>query len=788
MGGPGFATADSGESLVGRERELGEIESLLASESLVTLTGLGGSGKTALAAEIARRFEAAGKRISLVDLAPISEPSGLASAVATAVGARETAMIDLSAAILSELRLTGRTLVLDNFEHLLPAAPFVSWLLDQVPSLRVVATSRVALGLPGEVEFRLGPLQVPTSAADIEDAPASRVFLRRAGLPAVERLAPDEQAAVAEICSSLDGMPLALELAAAWSSILSPRAIRRRLESGALRLDRSGDDRQASLTRIIEATLDLVTPADAAVFDRLGAFVGGFDEAAASAVVGSPEVLVNLRALAGVALIQVSATADGEPLFRLLEVIRTVARTRLARDPTYAAIRRRHAEHFADRAEAAADRLRTHTFGDALAGARLADPNLQTAFESAVAERDAPLAVRIAASLASGAMRAGTLREGEARVRAALELGELPPGIRADGLNAIVSLRDALGMPRIVALAEEAVALAQAAQDPVREVRTLITLANVGPVEDGPDLWRRASELARGINFWWGLATAQVNLGANRAGVGELAEALAAFREAQTAYALADDAVGAAMATSDAAEMLAALGEEETAAGELRRAIPVLRDAAPAMLIVPALAALAILAVRAGDQADALILLAECGHAVTRSESGYVASDFFKAAAVVLADGHPIEAARALGACDPDGLWASDRTFLEAASAGLAKRLGSQRLVRELGAGRRLESSVLFSQVTRAVDAENPELTLRLRAKYEGFTPREAEVLRLVAEGRTDPEIAERLGMKSKTASVHVANIKAKLGIENRVEAALMARRLLDDAEARKDV
>lgn len=773
------------QSLIGRESELVAIEAALTEHRLVTLTGLGGCGKTSLAGELARRTIARGTLVHLVDLAPVADSTTVTTAIAAALGARESSTMNLEAASAATLTGAPSLLVLDNFEQVLAAAPTVAWLLDHAPEARILVTSRVALGLDAEQEIRLEPLAVPETTADIDAAPASRLFLRSAGLGASSDLVAEDRAAVAGICRSLDGLPLALELAASWTSILSPRAIQRRLNEGALRLDRPGD-RQASLEQIIGATLGLVDSEAREAFERLGAFAGAFDEEAARAVLDREDALVPLRTLAEVAVLHVGTGTDGEPSFRFLETVRTEARRRLGDAGAGLEVGGRHAEHYATRAQAAAHRLRTQTFGDPEAAARLADPNVLAAFEFAVDAGEPELASRLAAAMASGAIHSGSLSAAMARIVTALDLGPVPPGIRSDALNALVSLRGALGETGLVDLAREAVATARAANDRGREVRALVTLGNQLR-ERGVEAQEEAIRIATEIDYHSVVATANMNLGFMHEAAGRIPQALACFEAAQAAFERAVDRVGGAIALASIGDIQVSMGRPEVAMAHFEAALPILRESAPAQYQTVPLVGLAILLVGAGDQAGAYAHLAEASDLLGETESRDAWNDVAMAASIVLARDHPSEAARAFGAVDASAVVPAYAGRLETTAEGLRRTLGQARFERERRAGARAGGHALGAEIAGVIRSAKPVLTLHLRAAFEAFTPREGEVLRLLSEGKADPEIAALLRMTPKTASVHVANIKGKLGVANRVEAALMARRMLDglSSEAR---
>jgi predicted ATPase/DNA-binding CsgD family transcriptional regulator len=773
--------------LIGRSDELAALNAALADARLVTLTGLGGIGKTTLARAY---FDSGGVGERwFVDLAAISTADEVPGAIAAAVGVVESAASDLRAGIVASLGPSRGLLVLDSFEHVQAAGEFVGELLAAAPSIRVLATSRVRVGLPEEIEAAVGPLPVPGSDAELETAPASALFLRRAGERGrlIEALAPEDRAAVMEVCRRLDGLPLAIELAAGWTSILTPRAIARRLVEQRLELSQDGPPRHASLERVVEATLELVPEADRRVFDALGVFVAPFDEADAAAVAGSSDVLESLRRLGSVALVRARSDADGEPRFSMLETLRAVADRRLRQGARLAPTQARMAAWFGRRSEDAANRFRFHSWSDERAGRELADPNLVASFDAALAVEDATSALQIAASLSTGALRNGILREPAARIRKALALRGGTPGPRADALNALASITREVGdYAAAVPIGDEAVAAGQASGDVIRIVRTLITKANVGPRSEAAPILERAAELGTAGGFDWGAAIALTNLSYEMLDVPDYERAVSLMERARVAYLAAGDEVGATNVLADIADGYAFLGRLEEALHLHRQAYANRAGRGIRFVVASQVGSLAILEAHTGHLDDAYVHLIEAHAVVADVESAAVMADWLDVASKVLAPGHPAAAARALGAFerlhDPEDNARHDMPLAARSLAIVERALGRRRLDAERAAGAALSADALIGQLLALARRSISSGHGRLRGRYGSLTAREQEVLRHLAAGRTDPEIADDLGISPKTASVHVANLKAKLGADTRVEAVLVARDLVGGA------
>ncbi len=396
-------------SLVGRGPELAALTDLLARDDvrIVTITGPGGTGKTRLAlaaAELAAPgFESGACFVSLVDA---DEPPLVPPAIATALGLDEAGTRTPAQLVAAALADRQMLLVLDNFEHVLPAARHIADLLADAPRLRVLITSRASVRLRGEHEFPVPPLELPRPGAsldEIADSPAVELFARRARQvnPTV-RLDDAATQSMAEICRRLDGLPLALELVAARARLLSPEKMLERLGTG---LDAGGSAsdapvHQRTLRDTIDWSYELLQEDERTVFRKIGVFAGGFSVEAAEQIIeppGARSVLDLLDALLANSLLRVTSEGDGR--LAMLAVIGEFAREALAHAREAEATRRAHAHYYAQLAESFEPGIARDPAGDEALALERERGNLRAALRFALENDDRALGQRLAGSL-----------------------------------------------------------------------------------------------------------------------------------------------------------------------------------------------------------------------------------------------------------------------------------------------------------------------------------------------------------------------------------------------------
>jgi predicted ATPase/class 3 adenylate cyclase len=355
-------------SFVGREDDVAELDALLDDHRLVTVTGPGGTGKTRLALRVAAGRLERHDGVFFVDLSAVREPGLIVPAIAGALKVRDEPSVALEESLLQRLGDTTTLLVLDNFEQLVEGSSVVGTFLDRAPGVTVVATSRVALRLAGEQEYRVDPLSLPDHSAEAPEAlmssEAVTLFVERvAAIRKGFAVTPENAAAIAQIVARLDGLPLALELAATKLRILDVSDLAGRLERRLPMLTggaRDAPERQRTLAETIRWSEESLAADERALFARLSVFSGGFRTAAAEEVCAEgADVLDPLGSLVDASLLRRAESPDGSLRFSMLETIREYALGRFAEAPASerAAIQRRHAIYVRDLAERAEPHL-----------------------------------------------------------------------------------------------------------------------------------------------------------------------------------------------------------------------------------------------------------------------------------------------------------------------------------------------------------------------------------------------------------------------------------------------
>jgi predicted ATPase/DNA-binding XRE family transcriptional regulator len=479
--------------LVGRSAQIAEVSGLLRQEAvrLVTLTGPGGVGKTRLALAVADVLSGelpAGA--VFVDLAPLRDPGLVVAKIAATLGLSDQGTVPLADIVRRFLAERRMLLMLDNYEHLLGAAMVVSELLQAGPSVKALVTSREALRLRGEREYAVPPLALPDLHPSpdpdaLAESDAVQLFVQRAtDVQAGFRLTPENTATVAVICQRLDGLPLAIELAAARVKVLPPPALLARLERRLSLLTggpRDAPERQQTLRDAIAWSYDLLSPDEQTLFQRLGTFVGGWTLDTAEAVVGDDEidVLQGISSLVEKSLVRGGDAPDGEPRFRMLETVREFALERLAASGEETATRALHAAHFVALAEATAAKIRGPAQVEALDRLEADLANIRAAFVWLAEREDIEAVARLSVAMGQFWVHRGHVGEARGWIdRVLLRADLMPESLRLQTLQAATGFARVQG-DRAEARRRgvEALALARALGSAPEVIESLQTLA-----------------------------------------------------------------------------------------------------------------------------------------------------------------------------------------------------------------------------------------------------------------------------------------------------------------------
>ncbi len=479
-------------SFVGRKREITQLEQLLGTSRLLTLTGPPGTGKTRLALEVASRVTSRfPDGVCFVELAPIRDPQLLSSTIAKALGIREISGQPLLNAVKKYLNRKLLLLLLDNFEQISDAAPLLSDLLSASSGLKALVTSREPLHIYGEQEYSVPPLSTLDpdqikSLSKLSQSESVELFVQRAQAVNLDFLITKENVRdIAEICVRLDGLPLAIELAAARSKLLSPAMIRKRLGNRLNMLTSGSRDlpaRLRSLQAAIDWSYDLLDQDEKRLFARLSVFQGGRALEAVENVCGHDlliDAFTGLESLTDKSLLQKEIGPKGELRFIMLETIHEYARKRLDLIGEVEVIQKRHARFFVTLAEQAEIKLVEASADNWYARLRAEHDNLRTALEWSIDKGDKLLALRLVGSLRDFWYCEGYIAEGLMWAERALNCTEnAPPDLRAKTLNTAGLLAFAQGdMARSKQLHLEALALSRQSEDSLNRAWSLAFLA-----------------------------------------------------------------------------------------------------------------------------------------------------------------------------------------------------------------------------------------------------------------------------------------------------------------------
>jgi non-specific serine/threonine protein kinase len=769
---------------------------------LLTLIGPPGVGKTRLGLQVAADLSGDfPDGVYFVPLAPIRDPGLVVSTIAQALNVAETGgqpLLDTLKAYLTERQ---SLLFLDNFEQIVEAAPLMGEILSACPGLKLLVTSREVLRVYGEHEFAVPPLTLPDPGSDQVNLQRryESLSLFEARARAVRpsfRITEENAPSVAEICRRLDGLPLAIELAAARINVLTPRAIADRLQHR-LQLLTSGPhdlpERQQTLRSAIEWSYSLLPQQEQRLFRLLSVFRAGCSLTAVIAAnegeqnetpagVQASEVIDGIASLINKSLLRHEEEAEGDPRYYMLETIQEYGLSLLAQLAEADEVQRRHALYFLSLAEEAEAEMRGPRQGDWVArlgvehdnmraaldwcrgigdGYRVPDARIVSEVRHPIPDTHVAVGLRLASALALFWRVRSHLSEGRERMVAALEATR--------------------------AVQNESPEMSQLRAKVMGEAGWLAFLQ--GDFTSARDLCSGSLEIQRALGNKAGTANMLIRLGATYGHLGDDGHARELLQEGLQLSGELGDLYGISTALNILGELARLQGDYNAARPYYEESLRIKREMGGKMGIAVGLHNLARVAHHLGSEEEAgamfvesLVLFNDLGSKLD------VAMCLAGLGGVAAADKHPVRAARLLGAAGSllgevgAIVWLADRADyerdIEVARAQLEEAvfsrawaegqdMGSEQAVRlALGEAEEVDAQVEARPTRTRAGTTPPETVL---------TPREMDVLRLVANGLTNAQVAQQLVLSPNTVSIHLYSIYGKLGVKSRTAAARFA-------------
>lgn len=720
----------------GREQARADLLDVVERARLVTLVGAPGCGKTRLGLEVSARLaERLRARVIVVELRPIRSPSLVPSAVAAAAGVGPEPDRPVEDVLVDALAIDDSLLILDTCEHLVDAiGDLVVRLLGGCPSLHILATSRRVLGLPGEHVWPVPPLELE-SAVDL--------FRDRAGLRAPDgSIEATKAETIEQICRRSDCLPLAIELVATWSRVLTPAEILDRLDAAGPLVQsdyRDAHSRRLTMKDAVTWSYQLLEPGEQRLFEQLSTFAHGFDLEAAQAIAAGDDVTDGLTSLLDHSLVVAEPGSAGGMRYRLLEPVRRCAESRLAAHGLLEDSRRRHAEHYLEVALRSDAELRTGDPAPVLDRLKDDDANFRAALAWSRSQAD-DLGLRLSTALATSWALRGCVAEGRTWIDEMLHQRAKTEdrGLRASGLARASCLAwRQHDYPAARALLEESLGIESELNDSSGVARRLRSLAALAMVQ------------------------------------GDLAEAERLCERSVATFRSEGDQNGLRLALAIQGMTLQLGGDARRAERSVQEALDLNRVRGNTAVALYCFSTLAIAAIAAGDMARVRAHATRLAELVPAMGGYYedISWLWSTLAALASGEGRYHSALLLAGAADaltsPDGPRPLEQVHRQALP-------WLQRARAHVG-------PITARELTAQGARSSPDDLLRValgETDHDSSVPlsrRELEIAELVAMGLTNQEIAQRLIISTRTVESHLTHIKTKLGLSRRAHLVVWA-------------